>query len=90
MIAFAEFADDIAKLWSVISTPLIAVAGGAAGTLFGAWLTSRAQHRREIVDQLRATIAPCDEYSGRQPMSRRQAATDCANARCLHSGQEGL
>lgn len=54
MISVAEFADDVAKLWSVIPTPLIAVAGGTAGTLFGAWLTSRAQHRREIVDQLRA------------------------------------
>jgi hypothetical protein len=36
------------------STSLKAVAGAAAGTLFGAWLTGRAQHQRELVAELRA------------------------------------
>ena len=54
MISVAEFADGIAKLWSAIPTPVTAVVGAAAGTLFGAWLTSRAQHRKEVVEELRA------------------------------------
>lgn len=49
-----ELWTSLSEIWGWIPSPAKAVAGAAAGTLFGAWLTSRAQRQREISDELRA------------------------------------
>lgn len=46
--------SDLHHWWTLIPGAVKAVAGAAAGTLFGAWLTGRAQQRREIISELRA------------------------------------